>query len=141
MHACMQVLVTDDFASHSPYRGMEVYGLGIRHVVDLLVALNVATTVPLVVLPLEDVLLSVLWARPDATDGDAAGTICCSIPCCALKYCAVIGWGASLHLVLCRAHRRYPSSFRRIFAYPETYMSSRLPSCACLLYTSDAADE
>ena len=73
----MQVLVTDDFAWHSPYMSMHVGPFGIRHVIELLVALNVATTIPLVILPLEDILMSVL-CRPAARCADNldAGMFC-----------------------------------------------------------------
>lgn len=56
----MQILVTDDFDNHSPYMSLNVMGIGIHHIVQALVALNVGTTVPLLLLPLVDILQSVL---------------------------------------------------------------------------------
>jgi hypothetical protein len=55
----VQVLVTDDFASASPYINVRFFGVGIRHFVELLVIVNVATTAPLLVLPLEDIVQSI----------------------------------------------------------------------------------
>jgi hypothetical protein len=60
----VQVLVTADFQEHSPYRTFFVAGVGIHHIIQLLVILNLATTLPLLLLSLEDVLLSALY--PDA---------------------------------------------------------------------------
>jgi hypothetical protein len=60
MCACLQVLVTDDFASASPYMNVAILGVGIRHIVEFLVVVNLATTLPLLVLPFEDIVMSVL---------------------------------------------------------------------------------
>ena len=62
-------MVTDDFEAHSPYMTWHVMGIGIHHIVQALVALNVGTTVPLLLLPLVDILQSVLAA---ARQGDSA---------------------------------------------------------------------
>lgn len=72
-----QILVTDDFEAHSPYTTLKVMGMGIHHIVQALVALNVGTTVPLLLLPLVDILQSVIASGRKsaiASQGAAPGT-------------------------------------------------------------------
>lgn len=72
--------MTDDFDLHSPYMNFNVMGLGIHHIVQVLVALNVGTTIPLLLLPLVDILQSVFaTARKDAHDEEVATGAFCRI--------------------------------------------------------------
>eukprot|EP00892_Ulva_mutabilis_P008914 jgi/Ulvmu1/6395/UM003_0023.1 len=50
------VLVTTDFERHSPYGAFTLRGWGIQSAVEVLIALNVGTTVPLFVFALTDIL-------------------------------------------------------------------------------------
>jgi hypothetical protein len=54
------VLVTTDFEEHSPYTRFQVGGVGIHKVVEVIVALNCATTAPLLVLSLHDISVAML---------------------------------------------------------------------------------
>ena len=73
---------------------VHVMGIGIHHIVQALVALNVGTTVPLLLLPLVDILQSVLaTARKDAASSlVTTGTALQSLwpPCdCSCCYCGI----------------------------------------------------
>lgn len=64
------VLVTTDFERHSPYAAYTLWGFGIQHVVELLIAVNVGTKVPLYVIALQDIVTASLGRAVQR--GDAA---------------------------------------------------------------------